>query len=74
MKRALDEAARHWPEHRSARSQLLLRLLEEGYHALAEARAERAARRRAAIQRTSGALTGVYREDELARLRDEWPA
>ena len=31
-------------------------------------------RRRAAIRRTTGALTGVYESDDLERLRDDWPA
>jgi hypothetical protein len=33
-----------------------------------------AARRREAIRRTSGALTGVFEPDYLERLRDDWPA
>jgi len=36
-------------------------------------RAEEAERRRAAILRTSGALTGVYEPGYLERLRDDWP-
>jgi hypothetical protein len=71
--RALDEAAKRWPEERAARSRLLLRLVVEGYRALREERDERAARRRAAVQRTSGSLTGVYSDDYLDRLRGEWP-
>jgi len=73
VSRALDEAARRWPEDRAARSRLLLRLVAEGYHALIEERDERAARWRAAVQRTSGSLTGAYPDDYLDRLRDEWP-
>jgi hypothetical protein len=34
---------------------------------------EPAVRRRAAVRRTSGALTGVYPRDYLDLLRDEWP-
>jgi hypothetical protein len=33
-----------------------------------------AGRRREAIRRTSGALTGVFEPDYLERLRDDWPA
>jgi hypothetical protein len=71
--RALDEAAKRWPEERAARSRLLLRLVVEGYRALREERDEQAARRRAAVQRTSGSLTDVYSDDYLDRLRGEWP-
>jgi hypothetical protein len=71
---ALDEAARQWPEEREARSRLLLHLVDEGYRAIRKGREERAARRRAAVRQTEGALTGSYPDGYLARLRDEWPA
>lgn len=65
----LDEAQRHWPEVRD-RKQLLLRLAAAGREAI-----EREARERpTAIEETAGALTGVYRPDELERLREDWPA
>jgi hypothetical protein len=70
--RALDEAAKRWPAERAARSRLLLRLVME-HRALREERDEQAARRRAAVQRTSGSLTDVYSDDYLDRLRGEWP-
>jgi hypothetical protein len=72
--RALDEAAKHWPEERTSRSRLLLHLVEEGYRAIAQERAKRAVQRREAVRRTSGALTGVYPDGYLADLRDEWRA
>jgi hypothetical protein len=65
----LDEAQRHWPEVRD-RKELLLRLAAVGRAAIereADARAD-------AIKQTAGALTGVYRPDELERLREDWPA
>ena len=70
---ALDDAARHWPEDASARSRLLLRLVDAGHRAVRAENDEETARRVAAVRRTSGALTGVYRPDELGRLRDDWP-
>lgn len=71
--RALDDAAVRWPEVRS-RQQLLLRLLEQGHAALRRARDEDAERRRQAIRRTSGSLTGAYAADHLEALREDWPA
>lgn len=68
---ALDAAARRWPGY--ARAQLLRRLVDVGYRALEEDQGSRRAARREAIQQTSGLLTGVYRTDELARLREDWP-
>lgn len=69
---ALEEAAKRWPEERSPR-RLLLRLVDEGYRALRDESRMRVARRRNAIQRTSGAFTDVYPDGYLAQLRDEWP-
>jgi hypothetical protein len=71
--RALDDAAARWPDVRS-RQQLLLRLLAEGHEALLSRRAEDTQRRKQAIRRTSGSLSGAYAPDHLAALRDDWPA
>jgi hypothetical protein len=68
----LDAAAARWPEVRSRR-ELLLRLVEQGREVLDNERGEEAARRRDAVRRTSGALTGAYGPDYLERLRDDWP-
>ncbi len=70
---ALDAAAARWPEVRSRR-ELLLRLVEQGREVVDRDRNEGAARRREAIRRTSGALTGAYEPGYLERLRDDWPA
>jgi hypothetical protein len=71
--RAIDEAARRWPEDRDSRARLLHRLVEAGYEAIRQQRREHAADRERAIRRTSGALTGVYPPGYLGALRDEWP-
>ncbi len=71
---ALRAAALHWPSDRDRPARLLLDLVREGHRAIA-ADAERAtAERRAAIERTSGALTGMYPDGYLDELRDDWPA
>jgi hypothetical protein len=70
--RALDEADKRWPGEN--RSRLLLRLIAAGHGAIRESREQDARRRRAAVEATSGALTGVYEPDYLDRLRDDWPA
>lgn len=72
--RALDDAARRWPEDRDSRARLLLHLVEEGHHALLHEVDEHRRARLAAIRRTSGALTGLYGADYLERLREDWPA
>jgi hypothetical protein len=65
----LDEAQRHWPDVRD-RKELLLRLAAAGRAAIEHEANERGS----AIKQTAGALTGVYRADELERLREDWPA
>jgi hypothetical protein len=70
---ALDAAAARWPDVRSRR-ELLLRLVEQGREVIESERGDAVGRRRAAIHRTSGALTGTYEAGYLDRLRDDWRA
>jgi len=74
LARALDDAARRWPEHRDSRGKLLLRLVAEGHRAVQGTRDSEAGARRDGVARTSGALTGAYGDAYLERLREEWPA
>jgi hypothetical protein len=68
LREQLDEAQRRWPEVRD-RKELLLRLAAAGRKAI-----EREAQERmSAIHETAGLFTGVYRPDELERLREDWP-
>jgi hypothetical protein len=71
--KALDDAAKRWPEDRRSRAKLLLRLVEEGHQALIEEADRNRESRQAAIRRTSGALTGIYDADYLEQLREDWP-
>lgn len=72
--RAIDDAARRWPGDSENRARLLLRLLEEGHRAVVDQQAGVVRERRAAVARTSGALTGLYGEGYLDDLRKDWPA
>ena len=69
--RALDLAARRWPNE--TRSKLLLRLVQAGSDALEEGRTEAAHHRLAAIAATSGKYADVFTGDYLAELREDWP-
>jgi hypothetical protein len=71
--RALEDAARRWPEDSASRTKLLVHLVEEGHQALLDEATLRREARLAAIRSTSGALTGAYEVDYLERLREDWP-
>lgn len=71
--RALDDAAKRWPEDRDRRARLLAHLIEEGHRSVTEVRDEQVAARREAITRTAGALTGAYGPGYLDELREDWP-
>lgn len=64
----IDEAQRRWPEVHD-RKELLLRLAAAGRAAITR----EIDQRRRAVRDTAGALSGVYGEDELERLREDWP-
>jgi len=64
----LDAAQRRWPEVRD-RKELLLRLAAAGRAAIAREIDQRLQ----AVRETAGALSGVYAEDELKHLREDWP-
>ncbi|MEV1131801.1 hypothetical protein [Agromyces sp. NPDC049794] len=70
IRRALDVAARAWPQ--ASRSELVLRLFLRGAEAFnADAEAARL-RRRQAIDASAGSLDAAYENDYLERLRSEW--
>jgi len=69
--RALDVAARRWPNE--ARSKLLIRLVQAGGDALAEGRSEEADHRLAVLDATSGKYADVFTDAYLAELREDWP-
>lgn len=70
---ALRDAARHWPEDEGRPGRLLLDLVQEGHRAITVEADKEFQERLAAIERTRGALTGVYPPDYLRDLRDDWP-
>lgn len=71
---ALRDAARRWPEDRERPAKLLLDLVREGHRSIADDADRATAKRRDAIERTSGALTDAYPPGYLDELRGDWPA
>ncbi|ANS79766.1 hypothetical protein SGUI_2370 [Serinicoccus hydrothermalis] len=70
--RALDLAARRWPDE--PRSRLLVRLVTAGGLTLAEGHDEETGRRLAAIGDTAGKYADAFADGYLSDLRDDWPA
>lgn len=73
LARALDAAAKLWPEDRDDRGALLRRVLDEGIERIMARDEDRRAKRLADIRSVAGMFTGMYPPGEAARLRDEWP-
>lgn len=71
--RAIDAAARRWPDLADNRSRLLVRLIEAGHGTLITAEAAEIRRRLEAIGAGAGALSGSYPDDYLDDLRGDWP-
>jgi hypothetical protein len=71
--RALDDAAKLWPDLAERRGKLLVRLVEEGGRVVNEERERRVAARRTAIRESAGIFTGVYPPNYLEELRKDWP-
>ena len=72
VERALNEAAKEWPDE--PRSRLILRVIRAGGDAVAQRERAIAEAKEAAIARVCGAYSGVFGADYLSHLRDDWPA
>lgn len=70
---ALDVARKAWPELADKPGALLRRLILAGEEALEAGRRGLVESRRQRIERTSGALTGVYGPGYLEDVRQDWP-
>lgn len=68
--RALDLAARRWPNE--PRSKLLLRLLRTAGSALEDAEAETSLRRVRAVEASSGKYADAFGDSYLDDLRADW--
>lgn len=73
ISRALNDAAKQWPQDRQRPGKLLLDLVREGHRAIATDVERTVTDRRAAIESTCGTLTGIYPADYLEQLRGDWP-
>jgi hypothetical protein len=70
---ALEVARRTWPDLADKPGALLRQLILAGRNTLVHDRAEVVRKRRQAIEKTSGAMAGVFGADYLEELRQDWP-
>ena len=70
--RALRDAARRWPQDEGRPARLLVNLVREGHRAIVGQAEGAVGDRRAAIERTRGALTGSYERGYLDELQGDW--
>jgi hypothetical protein len=69
VERALDEAAKRWPNE--SRSRLMLRVINAGRETVAQQ--SQTESRLTAIRRVAGSYRDAYGADYLTRLREDWP-
>jgi len=73
LAKAIDEAARLWPEVKNERAELLRRLIERGIESVEAERNEIIEARRKAIREAAGSLSGIWPENWRDELRAGWP-
>jgi hypothetical protein len=73
LARAIDDAARLWPEIKDERAELLRRLIERGIEAVEAEQNERLEARRKAIREAAGSLSGIWPANWREELRAGWP-
>jgi hypothetical protein len=72
--RALEVAAKTWPDLADKPGALLRRLILLGRNTLVHDRATAEDAREQSIDATAGALAGVFGPNYLHELREDWPA
>ena len=74
LARALDHAAKVYPELVNERAELLRCLIERGIKSLEAEYDEAIEARKKAIREVAGSMSGIWPENYLEELRNEWPA
>ena len=74
LARALDHAAKVYPELVNERAELLRCLIERGIQSLEAEYDESIEARKKAIREVAGSMSGIWPENYLEELRSEWPA
>lgn len=70
---ALERAAKLWPELAQERTALLRKIVDLGVEDLDNRANAKMEKRKQAILKVAGSLSGVWPENWRNQLRDEWP-
>lgn len=73
LSRALDYAAKRWPEQNGQRSLLLKKILEEATAELLQQEADKNSERLTHIKRVAGSMSDVWPENWREELANDWP-
>ena len=73
LAKAIDDAARLWPEIADERAELLRRLLDRGIQSVEAEFQEQMESRRKAITEVVGSLPGVWPKNWREEIRAGWP-
>jgi hypothetical protein len=73
LAKAIDNAARLWPELADERAELLRRLLDRGIESVEAEQNERLEARRKVVMEVAGSLSGIWPENWREELRAGWP-
>ena len=73
LAKAIDDAARLWPEVKDERAELLRRLIDSGIESVEAEYNERIEARRKAVMEVAGSLSGIWPANWREELRAGWP-
>jgi hypothetical protein len=73
LTKAIDDAARLWPEIADERAELLRRLLDRGIQSVEAEFQEQIESRRKAIMEVAGSMPGVWPSNWREEMRAAWP-
>jgi len=73
LAKAIDDAARLWPEVKDERAELLRRLIDRGIESVEAEFNEQIESRRKAVMEVAGSLSGIWPANWREEMRAGWP-
>ena len=73
LAKAIDDAARLWPEVKDERAELLRRLIDRGIESVEAEFNEQIEARRKTVMEVAGSLSGIWPSNWREEMRAGWP-